>query len=81
MRTPIAKEPVQISINELTEENVSVWNAEATTNYEASMPPCPNCGRTFSGADRLEVHLKGCKPDSNIKKRVSRRIEMNMEQV
>lgn len=26
------------------------------------MPPCPNCGRKFSGEDRLEIHLRSCTP-------------------
>lgn len=30
------------------------WDQEA-------LMPCPNCGRTFL-PDRLEVHLRGCKP-------------------
>ena len=36
-------------------------NAEARRAYEEQvMVACPGCGRTFSGQDRLDVHMKGC---------------------
>ena len=40
-------------------------NDEAFAAYKASLLPCPNCGRTFGGADRLQVHLRSCKPGSS----------------
>lgn len=33
---------------------------------ETSLAPCPNCGRTFL-PDRLQVHLRSCKPGSTAK--------------
>ena len=37
-------------------------NAAAQQVYEAQvMVGCPGCGRTFSGQDRLDVHMRGCK--------------------
>ncbi len=37
-------------------------NAAAQEVYEKQvMVGCPGCGRTFSGQDRLDVHLRGCK--------------------
>ena len=36
-------------------------NAEARRAYEEQvMVACPGCGRTFSGQDRLDIHMKGC---------------------
>jgi hypothetical protein len=36
-------------------------NEVAYENAKAQLIPCPNCGRTFA-PDRLDVHLKACKP-------------------
>ena len=36
-------------------------NAKAREAYEEQvMVACVGCGRTFSGQDRLEVHMRGC---------------------
>ena len=35
-------------------------NEAAYRSYESTMVPCDNCGRTFSGYDRLEVHQRSC---------------------
>ena len=36
-------------------------NAQAKQAYEEQvMVGCPGCGRTFSGQDRLDIHMRGC---------------------
>lgn len=37
------------------------YNAEASAAYQASMPQCPECGRTFVAAS-LQAHMRGCCP-------------------
>lgn len=39
---------------------------------EKSLIPCPNCSRTFF-PDRLNMHLKSCKPDKPMKKAVGKK--------
>jgi hypothetical protein len=37
-------------------------NAILQKTYEEQvMVACAGCGRTFSGQDRLDVHMRGCK--------------------
>ena len=43
---------------------ISNYNLEAEKNYkDSNYFPCPTCGRKFP-EDRLEIHLRGCKPKS-----------------
>ena len=37
------------------------YNEAAQSAAQGEMEPCPQCGRTFSGKDRLAVHLRSCK--------------------
>ncbi|XP_070541833.1 zinc finger protein 474-like [Ptychodera flava] len=41
--------------------NIDVINEAAWKSSQANLAPCPNCGRTFL-PDRLQVHLRSCKP-------------------
>ncbi|KPI85868.1 hypothetical protein ABL78_5049 [Leptomonas seymouri] len=42
--------------------NIELYNRiQMSVFNEASLAPCPNCGRTFL-PDRLQVHLHSCKP-------------------
>jgi hypothetical protein len=48
-------------------QEVCQYNQEAEKIFkDVNHHPCPNCGRKFL-ADRLEVHLKGCKPKEGVK--------------
>lgn len=48
----------------LTEQDYNLMNNKANDDYkEKTLVPCPNCARRFL-ADRLEVHLRSCKPTS-----------------
>lgn len=38
------------------------YNEAAWAAAQSAMEPCPHCGRTFSGKDRLAVHLRSCRP-------------------
>jgi hypothetical protein len=41
---------------------LSERNAILQKTYEEQvMVACTGCGRTFSGQDRLDVHVRGCK--------------------
>lgn len=41
-----------------------VFNKREQEVYENySMCQCPHCGRTFKDAERLDVHMRGCKPN------------------
>lgn len=52
----------------LTNNDYEEFNKKANFDFkEKSMFECPNCGRKFL-EDRLEVHLKSCKPGSTSKK-------------
>ena len=42
-------------------DDIEKYNEEARAIYTASMAQCVNCGRRFE-AERLEVHLRSCKP-------------------
>jgi hypothetical protein len=43
---------------------VTIYNQEAERNYkDTNYFPCQTCGRKFP-EDRLEIHLRGCKPKS-----------------
>ena len=43
------------------EGSVEERNARARAAYEEHvMVGCKGCGRTFSGEDRLQVHMRGC---------------------
>lgn len=56
-RRPVPKAPVVnpgVSKAEYNQAALQQWNDEA-------LLACPNCGRTFL-PDRLEVHLRSCKP-------------------
>ena len=46
-------------------------NAQFTEFNEKSLVPCENCGRTFF-PDRLQVHLRSCKPGSSARPVVRR---------
>jgi len=37
----------------------------AYESYTAHMVPCEICGRTFSGVDRMQIHLKSCMRSSS----------------
>jgi hypothetical protein len=38
------------------------YNEAAWAAAQSALEPCPHCGRTFSGKDRLAVHLRSCRP-------------------
>ena len=42
-------------------DEIEKYNEAARAIYTESMAQCSNCGRRFE-ADRLEVHLRSCKP-------------------
>lgn len=50
------------AVNDLERFNQAEMEAYNTT----ALAPCPNCGRTFL-PDRLEVHLRSCKPGAAAK--------------
>ncbi|XP_046549879.1 zinc finger protein 474-like [Haliotis rubra] len=41
--------------------DAEAMNEAAWKSAQANLVPCPNCGRTFN-PDRLQVHLRACKP-------------------
>ena len=47
-------------------------NVEVVENWEekVELESCPHCSRTFL-PDRLKIHLKSCKADKPMKKRVT----------
>lgn len=45
---------------------------ESDSKPEKSLIPCPNCSRTFF-PDRLNIHLKSCKPGKPMKKTVGKK--------
>lgn len=46
------------------DEALAKYNAEAKATYEASMPMCPECGRTFTWkTDAITVHMRSCCPE------------------
>jgi len=56
-RRPVPQKPdldAGMTLEEKNETLAQHWNTEV-------LEPCPNCGRTFL-PDRLEVHLRSCKP-------------------
>lgn len=57
----------EVKAKKLDLEKVEVYNKLADKSFkDVNHFPCPNCGRKFL-QDRLEVHLKGCKPKENNK--------------
>jgi hypothetical protein len=51
-----------MSKKNLDYEEICQYNTDAEKIFkDVNHHPCPNCGRKFL-TDRLEVHLKGCKP-------------------
>lgn len=52
---------------------LEMYNQAQSDAYNTrALAPCPNCGRTFI-PDRLQVHLRSCKPGSSSKSVQSRR--------
>lgn len=64
MRRPVPSKPDMLpSLSGNNEEDRERMNMMAYESAKQQLLPCPNCGRTFL-PDRLNVHLKSCKPSA-----------------
>lgn len=54
-RQPRPSKPQKVEGASAREENDAAYAA-----LQSNQAACPNCGRTFSGPDRLEIHLRSC---------------------
>ncbi|XP_050402830.1 zinc finger protein 474 [Patella vulgata] len=59
-RRPLPKKPEVIGSSNGTVD-YNAMNDAAWQAAQSNLVPCPNCGRTFN-PDRLQVHLRACKP-------------------
>ena len=61
--------PSRPSLGSSGHVTVEEKNALARQAYEEQvMAACPGCGRTFSGQDRLDIHVKGCDAAKELRK-------------
>ncbi|XP_078605983.1 zinc finger protein 474-like isoform X1 [Branchiostoma floridae x Branchiostoma japonicum] len=61
LRRPTPVKPQEVAVKGGGSYDVDAANEAAWQSSQASLVPCPTCGRTFL-PDRLPVHQKGCKP-------------------
>jgi ribosomal protein L32 len=54
-------------------KDIDRYNDEMFEQFNNNLSECPNCGRTFL-PDRLQVHLKSCKPGNSASPASNRRI-------
>ena len=57
---PPADPDIPIPGDDASEEEVNQFNGAVQAVYEASMPKCPKCQRTFADVTKLEKHIAGC---------------------
>ena len=52
-----------------TAKKIEMYNEAAYSKWDTeALVPCSNCGRTFL-PDRLQIHLRSCKPGKPLKMR------------
>ena len=65
---PQSKQEMNETIEKINEESFNVYKQLSLllnlANSIRNMVQCENCGRRFSALDRLDIHLRSCRPGS-----------------
>lgn len=60
-RTAVPQDPgIAIPGEAATEDDVNMFNEAVQAVYEAGMPKCPKCDRSFADSTKLAKHSAGC---------------------